>query len=31
MAGARAAAWSEQDSGNIVDLTKDDDKVKKEY
>jgi hypothetical protein len=31
MAGARAAAWSEQDNDNIVDLTKDDDKVKKEY
>jgi hypothetical protein len=31
MADARAAAWSAQDSGSIVDLTKDDVEVKKEY
>jgi hypothetical protein len=31
MADARAAAWLVQDSGNVVDLTKDNVEVKKEY
>jgi hypothetical protein len=31
MADARAAAWSEQDIGNVVNLTKDNIEVKKEY
>jgi hypothetical protein len=31
MAEARDAAWSAQDIGNVIDLTKDDNKVKKEY
>jgi hypothetical protein len=31
IANARAAAWSAHDSGNVVDLTKDYVKVKKEY
>jgi hypothetical protein len=31
MPDARAVAWSAQDSGYVVDLTKDDIEVKKEY